>query len=893
MNTQISDFATYLAKADRLRTFCLLIVFLLLGSATVMTQAEQGTVREVRTLYPSEWGVPYPGGIAYATLPGHLFLLNKGSAEPSLTTSTVVAVTPYEDLVGRVQLEFAADDAINVAYHDADKQLFLFNNERAELAQLLTGEDGLPAAPTLARFDLGYLALQRVAGMAVDLSNRRLLFLDSGAAQIVGAALDNEFALLTRLDLSHLGAATLRGLAIHPVSQHLFVIDPIQLLLYELTQSGQLLKSYTLAPLAFVDVRGFAFGPSADLTDAPDTFHLFIADSHWPDGVSPQSFGRIVEVSLEPVSSHTPQTIIVQVASSQDDSEETVATGATDVDSSDLELIQDTNGEQLVGLRFPALPIPAGVTILNAYIEFTADQKDDMPTTLIFQGEASANAAPFAEPNSDISQRTLTTASVTWMDLPAWMAGGERQQTPDLVPIMQEIVDQAGWQSGNAVAFVISGTGKRTATAYDGNPAQAPQLVVEYVQPMPTATFTPLPSVTATSTPTPLPTPEPARLIHVPADVTTIQGAIDLAADGDIVLVSPGNYDENIQIVGKTISLVSHFYTTNDPSLIEQTIIDGRGSTVITVDPSVGPATKIMGFTIQNGNDGISTAATLQILHNRFIGNRDAIDYEGGGGLCRHNLFENNGDDAIDLDRQTAVIIEDNLIRHNGDDGIEIRLQPYRGPTLDVIIRRNTIMGNDEDGIQLIGYGESSDRFFLIERNLIKDNVKAGLGLMDNQETSEDFRGASIGEPIHLFNNTFVANDHGVTGGDNLIALNNMFVNTTNLALKNVDGNSLVAYSLFWANGLDQQNSTLDAASTLAADPHLDANHGLSMNSPAIDAGVAFFTWNSTTVLALQPDEYSGVAPDLGAYELQVSLQSGGNVMQPAAGLLFLPLIVN
>ena len=84
----------------------------------------------------------------------------------------------------------------------------------------------------------------------------------------------------------------------------------------------------------------------------------------------------------------------------------------------------------------------------------------------------------------------------------------------------------------------------------------------------------------------------------------------------------------------------------------------------------------------------------------------------------------------------------------------------------------------------LIDYPDLSDRFLLIERNLIQGNAMAGLGLMDNGDTSEDYRAASIPERIHVYNNTFVDNDHALTGGDNLIALNNLFVNSTTLATK-------------------------------------------------------------------------------------------------------------
>jgi hypothetical protein len=356
-------------------------------------------------------------------------------------------------------------------------------------------------------------------------------------------------------------------------------------------------------------------------------------------------------------------------------------------------------------------------------------------------------------------------------------------------------------------------------------------------------------------------------------------GYVALSVDGELVLVSPGTYTESIVLSGKTITLASEFFTAQDPTLIEQIIIDGGGSIAITVEASVGPGTKITGFTIQHGDDSISASGELEVLHNRFIENGDAIDYEGGGGICRYNVFENNGDDAVDLDGPTQAIIEDNVIRNNGDDGIEIRLHDYAGSLLNIIIRNNTISGNDEDGIQIIDYPDLSDRFLLIERNLIQGNAMAGLGLMDNGDTREDYRAASIPERIHVYHNTFVDNDHGLTGGDNLIALNNLFVNSTTLATKQVDGDSTAAYNLYWNNGADDQGSYLDPATILYADPLLSSDFRLQPESPAIDAGTTFFQWLGETVLDLS-SRFSGEAPDLGAYETYV-----------LSSVIYLPLV--
>ena len=355
--------------------------------------------------------------------------------------------------------------------------------------------------------------------------------------------------------------------------------------------------------------------------------------------------------------------------------------------------------------------------------------------------------------------------------------------------------------------------------------------------------------------------------LNVPADFPSIQAAHDAASSGDTVLVAPGTYNGQITIT-KAITLASHFLLTGDESFIGTTILDGGGSFVIRIPAGAEDRPTIQGFTIQNSEDGILPYAMFNLLNCLVRDTSDGVDYENGsGGLVQFCTFELNSDDGIDLDDGVDIVIADNIIRDNNDDGIEIRMQDFSGPTKNIIITGNQIYGNGEDGIQLIHYDVLTNRFFEITGNFIYNNADAGIGMMDGAITNEDFRAADIPETIYIFNNTFANNSHGITGGDNTVVLNNIFVDHPAIAVKNVDANSELAFNLFFNNGTDNSGSNVNVGSSVFADPLLTASLELPPGSPAIDAGTAFYVWQGTTVLDLPLSAYSGAAPDIGAFE--------------------------
>ncbi len=186
-----------------------------------------------------------------------------------------------------------------------------------------------------------------------------------------------------------------------------------------------------------------------------------------------------VTVNVAPVGGAT--VVERRVAAGSDDAEQ-ASSGSVSLSSSDLELVTDGSTVQTVGVRFANLAVPKGATITSAYVQFTADEVSTGAASMTIQAEASDNAGTFTSASGGVTSRATTTAAVGWSpaDWPTIGQAGAAQRTSDISALVGAVVGRAGWASGNALALHFTGTGRRTAEAFEGGASLAPLLHVEY-----------------------------------------------------------------------------------------------------------------------------------------------------------------------------------------------------------------------------------------------------------------------------------------------------------------------------------------------------------------------------------------------------------------------------
>ncbi|MCG8379400.1 MAG: VWA domain-containing protein, partial [Proteobacteria bacterium] len=148
------------------------------------------------------------------------------------------------------------------------------------------------------------------------------------------------------------------------------------------------------------------------------------------------------------------------------------------INGTDLSLGTDT-----VGIRFQGIEVPPDASITDARLKFYAKSTDTSTASFTIKGElpSDGDANVFTASDNDISSRTFSSTTVTWVP-DEWNTVGSLYTSDDIKSIVTDMVKSSNsWASGNDMAFVIvPRSGTRTAESWDSNPAFAPRLSISF-----------------------------------------------------------------------------------------------------------------------------------------------------------------------------------------------------------------------------------------------------------------------------------------------------------------------------------------------------------------------------------------------------------------------------
>lgn len=378
-----------------------------------------------------------------------------------------------------------------------------------------------------------------------------------------------------------------------------------------------------------------------------------------------------------------------------------------------------------------------------------------------------------------------------------------------------------------------------------------------------------------------------ATMRSVPSSYPTIQKAINAAQNGDEVVVAPGVYRENIEIVGKYITVRS----LSDYN--ETTIAGNPGKTPVMIQNVPyrdGAKTQLSGFKITGGyspdgqGGGITIANNADpVIASNKIENNQSLS-QGGGILIfnnsnphiRNNIIQNNTarmfGGGIFAVKNSSPTISENYIRFNSvsgalipnggssGGGIYLENDPSNtGARSKPIVFQNVIHSNTADfaggGIMLrVGIDA------IIENNLIFSNSTSyGGGIHVETEGSSpvitnntidgnsaayrsSFQGSGYGGGISVYasskpiiSNNTVSNNHSSKGGAGIVIAENSHVNAAANVIKGnlgvdtgAEGGGIYiayAYASFVNNVIYQNTATLGGGLALMNNSRSDIQY--------------------------------------------------------------------
>ena len=262
--------------------------------------------------------------------------------------------------------------------------------------------------------------------------------------------------------------------------------------------------------------------------------------------------------------------------------------------------------------------------------------------------------------------------------------------------------------------------------------------------------------------------------------LATIQHGIDMAAQGDTVLVHPGTYVENINFNGKNLVLGSLFLVQGDTSYISSTIIDGnQNGSVVTFESGEDSTAILAGVTIQNGlsqsSGGIRVSTSSPVLLNLLVKNNQALSDGGGIQLSNSdaklidlNIFNNvagSEGGGLRIDGGSPYLRNTHITDNNAQTGAGLTIQSGANVIMDKVIIYSNSASNMSGALST-----NSSNIELINSLVYNNNATSGAGGLSINYQSN----------ISIINSTIYGNE-GVciySGNlSNVIALNCIIYN--------------------------------------------------------------------------------------------------------------------
>jgi len=191
----------------------------------------------------------------------------------------------------------------------------------------------------------------------------------------------------------------------------------------------------------------------------------------------------IIEIELNQgilTNACTRSTTVKQIATSADDGGQS-SNGNNYLSNQDLAM---SSTYPYIGLRFTGIPFDSktinNFAIEDAYIELTSSNNASGSGSMRISAENSVNAPALSNSKNSLSSKSLTTNSITWAFSNSFSTG-TTYRSPDISPIIKELMSKSGWTAGNSMTFVIQRiSGTRSFYTNDSSPAKAAKLVIKY-----------------------------------------------------------------------------------------------------------------------------------------------------------------------------------------------------------------------------------------------------------------------------------------------------------------------------------------------------------------------------------------------------------------------------